>query len=63
MGKGGYRTRSDWEHDEARERMRHAAWLVDHGARKADVAREFGVGDATIENWCRKYGKQGVTSS
>lgn len=53
--RGGYRTRSDWEREEERERRRHAAWLVRHGARPAAVAEEFGVSADTARNWGRTY--------
>lgn len=49
--RGGYRTRSDWEREEERERRRHAAWLVRHGAPRSAVAEEMGVSTATLARW------------
>lgn len=49
--RGGYRTRSDWEREEERERRRHAAWLVRHGAPRSAVAEEMGVSPATLARW------------
>lgn len=36
-------TESDWERAEREERMRHAKWLVAHGANPGVVARETGM--------------------
>lgn len=45
---------SDWEAEERRERMRHAVWLVLHGAPMAEVGREFGVGCDTLRYWVKR---------
>lgn len=47
---------SDWEREERRERVRHARWLVDHGAPMAVVAAECGVGYETVRQWVRRAG-------
>lgn len=39
---------SDWEREEREERMRHAKWLVEHGANPGVVARETGMDARTL---------------
>lgn len=46
---------STWEVEERRERIRHARWLVSHGAPMAVVAAECGVSYEAL----RKYAKRG----
>lgn len=53
-GSGGKPYESDWEAEERRERMRHALWLVGHGASKDEVARELGIKLNTLSHWMRK---------
>lgn len=50
-----HRRASSWELAEARDRRRHAAWLVAHGASVASVADEFGVSRDTVSKWARRY--------
>ena len=53
----GRRPTSAWEREERRERIRHARWLVDHGAAIAAVAEEMGVSYETVRQWVRRAGK------
>lgn len=39
---------SDWERAERAERLRHAKWLVSHGASLAEVSSETGIAGGTI---------------
>lgn len=43
-----------WEAEERRERIRHARWLVDHGAPMAVVAAECGVSYETVRKWMKR---------
>lgn len=45
---------SDWEREERRERVRHAAWLVGHGAPMAVVAAECGVSYEALRKSMRR---------
>lgn len=45
---------SDWERAERKERMRHAKWLVEHGARPSVVARETGMCERTLRRAAKK---------
>ena len=51
---------AEWERAEARERRRHAAWLVAHGASVASVADEFGVSRDTVSKWARRYADEAL---
>ena len=53
----GRRPTSTWEVEERRERIRHARWLVSHGAPMAVVAAECGVSYETVRQWVRRAGK------
>lgn len=45
---------SDWERAERKERMRHAKWLVEHGARPSVVARETCMCERTLRRATKK---------
>lgn len=47
---------SDWELAERRERMRHARWLVGHGAVVSVAAAECGVSHEALGRWARRAG-------
>lgn len=52
-GRRGRPSESDWEREERRERVRHARWLVDHGAPMAVVAAECGVSYEALRKWMK----------
>jgi len=45
---------SDWERAERDERMRHALWLVGHGASMTVVAAECGIRYETLRTRVRR---------
>lgn len=50
----GRSSTSTWEVEEHRERIRHAVWLVDHGAPMAVVAAECGVSYEALRKWMKR---------
>ena len=53
-GRRGRPSESDWEREERRGRIRHARWLVSHGAPMAVVAEECGVSYEALRKWMKR---------
>ena len=50
----GRPSESTWEVEERRERIRHARWLVSHGAPMAVAAAECGVSYEALRKWMKR---------
>lgn len=53
---------TDWEAEEQEERLRHAAWLVMHGAEMSEVTLETGLRASDIRRRINCDKRKGKTS-